>query len=75
MIVFAGVVVAAVAVAVAVVSVEDLVLEDGGLKASLAATRRRSSQRGRVNTCSRSVIIETFPRCRSCHPDPNLHKG
>jgi hypothetical protein len=56
-----GVVAVVVVVAAAGASVEDLVLEDGGLKASLAATRRRSSQRGRVNTCSLSVIIDTLP--------------
>jgi hypothetical protein len=52
MIVFVGVVAAAVAVA----SPEDPVLGDSGLRASLAAMRRRSSQRGRVNTCSFDVV-------------------
>jgi hypothetical protein len=54
------VLVGVVAAAVAVGSVEDPVLADGGLKANLATTSRA----GRVNTCSQSVIIDTFPRCR-----------
>jgi hypothetical protein len=61
MTVFVGVIVTVAVAAAAVASVEDLVLVDGGLRANLGATKRRSSQRGRVNTCSQSVIIDTFP--------------
>jgi hypothetical protein len=59
MIVFVEVVAAAVAIAAVGASAEDLVLADGGLRASLAATTRCSSQRGHVNTCS--IVINICP--------------